>query len=139
MFIIRCTVEKGDDYRIKTVKKDTIEEAKEAAKNLSIKYGKAMITSDNYSALFKNGSVTFEKKNEEKTFEPMINKNIIQAEIVENGLTFQWIVFNDNKEIKKLGGLFANRCVEKNIIKYYKSAYLRDRAFPKFVKDCIGE
>ena len=140
MFVISCVVKKDDEPRIKNIKKNTVEEAKEVAKELSIKYGKAIITSDNYDALFKNGVVTHEEEKQEKEIsEPTIDKDSIQAEIVINNLTFQWLQFRNNREIKQLGGLFANRCVEKNIIKYYKSAYLRDRAFSKFVINCMEE
>lgn len=58
----------------------------------------------------------------------------IEAEIEENGHFFQWRKYVNAKFVKNLGGIYANWCDNGNI-KFYKNAYLRDRAYPKFVNE----
>ncbi len=58
----------------------------------------------------------------------------VEAEIEENGHFFQWRKYTNTKFIKNLGGMYANWCDNGNI-KFYKSAYIRDRAYSKFVKE----
>lgn len=60
---------------------------------------------------------------------------IIESSIVENGLTFEWRKYMYSTRIKKLGGAYANVCVEKNMVKFYRNDYIRTKAYPKFVKD----
>ena len=58
----------------------------------------------------------------------------VEAEIEENGHFFQWRKYTNVRFIKNLGGIYANWCDNGNI-KFYKSAYIRDRAYSKFVKE----
>ena len=56
----------------------------------------------------------------------------IEVEQEFNGKLFQWRKYINSPRIKTMGGIYANWC-EDGRIKFYKNAYIRDRAFPKFV------
>lgn len=58
----------------------------------------------------------------------------VEAEVEENGQFFQWRKYTNAGFIKDLGGIYANWCDNGNI-KFYKNAYLRDRAYSKFVDE----
>ena len=59
---------------------------------------------------------------------------VVEAEVEENGHFFQWRKYTRLSVTKTLGGIYANWCDNGNI-KFYRSAYLRDRAYPKFVDE----
>lgn len=71
--------------------------------------------------------MTYGYKDEYGTFE-------IEAEVEEGGLFFQWRRYVGSPRINKLGGRYANYC-ENGQIKFYKSDYIRTRAYPKFVEE----
>lgn len=60
----------------------------------------------------------------------------IQAEHEFDGVIYQWRKYDNSPMIKKLGGCYANYC-EAGAVKFYRSEYLRDRAFVKFMNTCI--
>ena len=57
---------------------------------------------------------------------------VVEAEVEESGRFFQWRKYTHAKFIKNLGGMYANWC-DNGSIEFYRSAYLRDRAYPSFV------
>lgn len=61
---------------------------------------------------------------------------VLEAEIEEGGKFFQWRKYVNSPQIKGLGGMYAIWC-ENDHIKFYRSSYLRDKAYPKFVKENI--
>ena len=56
----------------------------------------------------------------------------IEVEVELNGKFYQWRKYINSSKIKSLGGMYANWCEDERI-KFYRNAYIRDRAFPKFV------
>lgn len=58
----------------------------------------------------------------------------VEAEIEENGYFFQWRKYMNVLFVRQLGGIYANWCSNGNI-KFYRNAYIRDRAFSKFVDE----
>lgn len=58
----------------------------------------------------------------------------IQAEEEFDGKLYQWRKYVNLSRTRALGGLYANWC-EDGTIKFYRTEYLRDRAFPQFVED----
>ena len=59
----------------------------------------------------------------------------IQAEQEFNNKLYQWRKYQNSPQIKRLGGMYANYCVDTSCIKFYKNEYIRDKAFPKFVDE----
>ena len=59
----------------------------------------------------------------------------IQAEQEFNNKLYQWRKYDNNPNIKSLGGQYANYCEQTSKIKFYRNEYIRDKAFLKFVDD----
>lgn len=134
-FEVRYIVYSGDDSKIKTIKKDDLKDAMDVAIEASQTHNKATLVTPLEFIQFKGGEISNRKKIENKEI-PDVKRENIQAIEEEDGLTFQWLKFTNSPTIKRLGGMYANRCVETDTFKFYKSEYLRDRAYPKFVRDC---
>ena len=50
----------------------------------------------------------------------------------DNNKTYQFRKYIHSEKLKSLGGCWALCCVTDNQIKFYRSEYLRDRAYSKF-------
>ena len=57
----------------------------------------------------------------------------IEAEEKFDGKTFQWRKYENSPKIKRLGGQYANYCINNGDVKFYRNSCIRDRAFPKFI------
>ena len=56
----------------------------------------------------------------------------------DDGKTYIFRKYTNNKKIKSLGGMYCLFCEDDGRIKFYRSEYLRDRAYSKFVRDGLG-
>ena len=138
---MKATVSFVKDNAITTRTFYTIKEAEEAAIDFSLKYKvKIELKTKAFSCIYKKGELinktTFKDELVSKYQDIIDNYNLytIEAEVEENGHIFQWRKYKNFSAMKKLGGIYANWCDNGNI-KFYKSAYLRDRAYTKFVNE----
>lgn len=52
----------------------------------------------------------------------------------DDGKTYVFKTYQPNEKVKSLGGRFCTFCEDDGRIKFYRSEYLRDRGYSKFVK-----
>ena len=52
----------------------------------------------------------------------------------DDGKTYIFKTYQPNKKVSSLGGRFCILCEDDGKIKFYRSEYLRDRGYSKFVK-----
>ena len=57
----------------------------------------------------------------------------VEAQETFNNMVFEWRKYDNSPKIKKLGGQYVNYCISNGEMKFYRSWYIRDKAFPKFV------
>lgn len=59
---------------------------------------------------------------------------VVEAEEEFNGHFFQWRKYTNLPAVKSMGGIYASWCDNGNI-RFYRSAYIRDRSFSRFVDE----
>ena len=52
-----------------------------------------------------------------------------------NNHPYEFRKYVNSKHIKSLGGMYALYSIDTNRVKFYRSVYIRDRAYSKFVND----
>ena len=53
----------------------------------------------------------------------------------DNGKVYEFRKYVNSAKIKKLGGMYCIYCEEDKQAKWYRSEYLRDRAYAKFLRE----
>lgn len=126
--------EKKEEYQFKTKKLNDIseDEAIEEAIKLSIKYRKATLETPEKYIICRDGIIYKEK---EKIEAPVGGNNFkVEAEVIEDGKTYQFRRYINTREVKQLGGTYAIWCSDGRM-RFCKNDIIRCRCYPKFVRE----